>query len=102
MAAVWQRGGADAAVSGGIFDLRDAPPVFGPRTEQAFRTMLERLGGKRIALVSGESAMQRLQLQRIAHGHRHAAVVDSLESARLHVTAARVEVAAPPSTSSRR
>ena len=86
MAAVWARAGSDAAVVAGVFDLRDAPPVFGPRTEAAFRTMLERLGGKRIALLCGDNAVQRLQLQRIGAGHGAVIVTHLVEQARSHVT----------------
>ena len=85
MASVWARAGSDAAVVAGIFDLREAPPVFGPRTEEAFRSMLDRLGGKRIALLCGDNAVQRLQLQRIATGHASAIVTHVLEQARAHV-----------------
>jgi len=85
MAAVWARAGADSAVVAGVFDLRDAPPVFGPRTESAFRSMLERLGGKRIALLCGDNAVQRLQLQRIGAGHGTVIVTHLVEQARSHV-----------------
>lgn len=86
MAAVWARAGADAAVVAGVFDLREAPPVFGPRTEAAFRSMLERLGGKRIALLCGDNAVQRLQLLRIGAGHTNVTVTHVLEQAWSHVT----------------
>lgn len=84
MAAVWARAGADAKVTAGVFDLRDAPPVFGPRTEEAFRSMLPRLGGKRVALLCGDNAVQRLQLQRIAAGHGNVIVTHVHEQARSH------------------
>jgi hypothetical protein len=100
MASAWQRAGGDPEVVGGVFDLREAPPVFGPRTEGAFRTTLARMGGKRIALLSGDNAVQRLQLQRIVAGHRHAVVVDSPEAARLHAMAGPTSgaLANPPSS----
>lgn len=85
MASVWARAGADAEVAACLFDLREAPPVFGPRTEDAFRTMLGRINGKRFALLCGDNAVQRLQLQRIANGHGNVIVTHVLEQARSHV-----------------
>jgi hypothetical protein len=85
MAAVWTRAGADPAVVAGLFDLREAPPVFGPRTEEAFRNALGRVGGKRLALLCSTNAVQKLQLQRIAAGHPHVLVADSADVAEAHL-----------------
>ncbi len=50
-----------------IFDLREAPPVTGPKTQEAIGRMVSAFerARRRVALVSGPSATQRLQLQRI-------------------------------------
>ena len=58
---------ARGPVRGMIFDLREAPPVTGPRTRAAIGEMIgafER-AGRRIALVAGEHPTQRLQLRSV-------------------------------------
>ena len=50
-----------------IFDLREAPPVWGPATQEALETIVaawER-ARKRIAVVVSDDAIQRLQMNRI-------------------------------------
>lgn len=73
-----------------LFDLRDAPPVTGPKTQEALGKMLwpfER-EGRRVAIVVGEHAIQKLQLQRIVdeaapkHGRVFASEREALAYAR--------------------
>jgi hypothetical protein len=50
-----------------IFDLRDAPPVTGPKTQEALGRMLapfER-AGRPVAVLVGDHAIQKLQMQRL-------------------------------------
>ncbi len=89
MAGVWIAASRDASVIGLVFDLREAPPVFGPRTEKAFSAMFdERSNAKWAVLIAGEVAVQSMQLQRIATGHRRVVVVTSMEKAEAIVEAA--------------
>jgi hypothetical protein len=83
---VWQRPDVDSATGakwaremighfeqlalasrGIVVDLTDAPPVNGPRTQDALGRMLHSFERARrpVAIVVGPNAMQRLQLQRI-------------------------------------
>lgn len=97
MARAWIAAGTDSRTAGLIFDLRDAPPVFGPRTERAFSTMLDaRNNPKWVVLVAGEIAVQSLQLQRIASGHPRATVTKSLEHAE-EIASAALRGGASPS-----
>lgn len=89
MSRVWIAASRDANAIGLVFDLREAPPVFGPRTEKAFLAMFdERNNPKWAVLVAGEVAVQSMQLQRIATGHRRVVVVTSIEKAEAIVEAA--------------
>ena len=50
-----------------VFDLRDAPPVTGPKTQEALGQMFapfER-AGRRIAVLVGPNAIQQLQMSRL-------------------------------------
>ena len=74
-----------------IFDLRDAPPVTGPKTQEAIGLMIstfERVR-RRVAIVSGPSATQRLQLPRIvdAAAPRSGRVFASADDARAWLVA---------------
>jgi hypothetical protein len=53
--------------TGFVYDLREAPPVAGPRTQEAIGRTLERWkdSGRRVAIAVGDAAMRRLQMQRI-------------------------------------
>ncbi|HEY8429058.1 MAG TPA: hypothetical protein VIL20_11815 [Sandaracinaceae bacterium] len=87
----------DALASGDaramIFDLRDAPPVTGPKTQEALGKMVSAFErhGRRIAIVTGPSPVQRLQLQRIVDEAAPTVgrVVTSLDEARAWATARR-------------
>lgn len=68
-----------------IFDLREAPPVTGPKTQEALGLMIAAFerARRRVAIVAGASATQRMQLQRIVDGSapRSGRVFASLEDA---------------------
>lgn len=50
-----------------VFDLRMAPPVTGPKTQEALGQMLEHFerAGRPVAVLVGDHAVQKLQLQRV-------------------------------------
>ncbi|GAB5549225.1 MAG: hypothetical protein RLO52_21870 [Sandaracinaceae bacterium] len=50
-----------------VFDLRQAPPVTGPKTQEALGQMLESFERARrpVAVLVGDHAVQKLQLQRV-------------------------------------
>jgi hypothetical protein len=97
MSRVWIGAAKDATVVGLVFDLREAPPVFGPKTEQAFVSMFdERNTPKWAVLVAGDNPVQTMQLQRIAAGHRRVTVTTSVERAEEVVEASLVG-SSPPS-----
>jgi hypothetical protein len=97
MSRVWIAASRDDRVFGLVFDLREAPPVFGPRTEKAFTAMFdERSNPKWAVLVAGEVAVQSMQLQRIANQNRRVVVVTRLEKAEAIAEAALG--GAPPSS----
>lgn len=50
-----------------LFDLRQAPPVTGPKTQEALGQMLESFERMRrpVAVLVGDHAVQKLQLQRV-------------------------------------
>lgn len=81
------------ATIGMVFDLRDAPPVIGPQTQEAIAMMLDAFAAaeKRIAVIVGPQAVQRLQLSRlvsdVAGAHGHVAMTD--EEAEKFVRGAR-------------
>ena len=54
-----------------VFDLRDAPPVVGPKTEAALGAMLEIFEGvrKRVTMLAGDSSVQQLQVKRLIAKH---------------------------------
>jgi hypothetical protein len=58
---------AQGAAESMLFDLSQAPPVTGPKTQQALGDMLSAWqgAGRRIAVVSGSSSLQHLQLERL-------------------------------------
>lgn len=68
-----------------IYDLRQAPPVSGPRTERAFSRMLTAwtASDRRVAIVVGDVSLRRLQMQRIVseHAPHLAAVFDEPQGA---------------------
>jgi hypothetical protein len=59
---------ARAGLTALMLDLSDAPPIVGPKTQEAVAEMLEAFAsvGRKVAVVVGESATQRLQLERLA------------------------------------
>jgi hypothetical protein len=69
-----------------ILDLVDAPPVTGPRTQEALGEMLLcwEAAQRPIALVAGDNKVQLLQLKRLAASHapRSARVFSDLNLAR--------------------
>lgn len=67
MASLIARHAARVDVSGAIIDISQAPPVAGPRTQEALGRMLASVAreGKRAAVVVS-SATQRLQMERLA------------------------------------
>lgn len=97
MATVCARAGRDPQVAAVVFDLRDAPPVFGPRTEVAFQKMLASLRpAQPVVMLVGPNATQRLQHVRIASGFPHVQVREgSLEEALASVAARRGASPAP-------
>ena len=100
MAQVWLDASRDPNVSGLVFDLREAPLLFGPPTEKAFTGMFdERNNPKSAALIAADVAVQSMQLQRIAAGHRRVVVVTNVDKAQAVVEAALS--GAPPSSRSR-
>ena len=54
-----------------LFDLEEAPPLFGPRTEAALSRGLSawERAGRPVAVNIGSSGIQRLQIERVARGH---------------------------------
>lgn len=70
-----------------VVDLRDAPPLFGPRTEEAFHQFLAPWAArsKRVALLA-QGSLQLLQLQRVAkHVGGQVVAFGSYEEALRHV-----------------
>ena len=69
-----------------ILDLIDAPPVAGPKTQEAIGEMLDawEFARRPIALVAGDNKVQVLQLKRLAaqHAPRFCGVFVELEAAR--------------------
>jgi len=68
---------ADEHVAALLLDLSDAPAVTGPRTQATLTTLLEQWcgTGRRAAVVIGDSAVQRMQVDRIAAGVHTGAVI---------------------------
>lgn len=58
---------ARGEAAGMIFDLREAPPVTGPKTQEAIGQMLQafEVAGLPMAVVVGDHSVQRLQLTRL-------------------------------------
>ncbi len=54
-----------------VFDLRDAPPVVGPKTEAALGSILEIFEGvrKRITMLVSDNSVQQLQIKRLVTKH---------------------------------
>jgi hypothetical protein len=73
------------SVRGFVLDLKDAPPVVGPRTEDFLRRMLAlwEAERRRVAVVVGDHATQVLQVGRLVRSHAPATgrVTTDLESA---------------------
>lgn len=69
-----------------VFDLREAPPVVGPRTEATLAAVLSMFDGarKRCAFLVGGNPVQQLQLRRLiaAHSSPHGRVESDLVKAR--------------------
>jgi hypothetical protein len=74
-----------AVVGGFVLDLRDAPPVVGPRTEDFLRRMLGmwEIARRPVAVVVGDNATQSLQVGRLVRSHAPAMgrVTSGLETA---------------------
>lgn len=70
---------ADERIAGLLLDLSEAPAVTGPRTQATLTSLLEHWcgTGRRAAIVIGDSAVQRMQVDRIAAGVRTGAVIVS-------------------------
>ena len=58
---------AESSARGLIFDIRQAPPVFGPKTEAALRGMFELLAKSRVSIrcVVCENPLQEMQYGRL-------------------------------------
>jgi hypothetical protein len=69
-----------------LFDLTQAPPVTGPKTQEALGQMIGawEQAGKRIGVVSGPLSMQQLQLRRLltTFAPQYGALFTSLDDAR--------------------
>lgn len=80
MAAHLRRVARDPGLSAAVWDVSEAPPVVGERTQSAMAEILRAFstGAAPLALVVGPSATQRLQLERLAaeHGRGRVHVVD--------------------------
>jgi hypothetical protein len=61
----------DPDVVGVVFDVSEGPAIAGPKTEAALGAMLSRFerAGRRIAIVTSDNAMQRMQQTRITGAH---------------------------------
>lgn len=59
---------AEGRARGMLFDLREAPPVTGPNTQEALGRMFQPFesAGRPIAILVGGNALQKLQMQRLA------------------------------------
>jgi hypothetical protein len=89
----------DSQLRGMIFDLSQAPPVVGPKTEQALTKMMSSFDVARrpIAVIAGDDTMRQLQLQRIlaTSAARYGKLCASIDDARAHLKATSV----PPRSS---
>ncbi|HJL18573.1 MAG TPA: hypothetical protein RMH99_23130 [Sandaracinaceae bacterium LLY-WYZ-13_1] len=76
---------------GMVFDLREAPPVTGPKTQEAVGQMFSAFEShhKPIAVVVGGKAVQKLQMKRLVGdtAPKHGAVFQDLDEAMAHVRA---------------
>lgn len=59
--------GASESADALLLDLTEAPPVIGPRTQSTLESLLRDwvAAGRRAAVVLGDSAVQRMQLDRL-------------------------------------
>ena len=76
---------AQGEVRGMVFDLTQAPPVTGPKTQEALGQMLHawQSHSKPVAVVVGANSIQQLQLRRLVttFAHDHGNVSSSIEEA---------------------
>ena len=74
-----------------IVDLREAPPVAGPKTQAHVAAIMHawELAGRRIAWIVGDSPLQQLQIKRLVREHspRMGTVVTSIAEARAWIAA---------------
>ncbi|HWB74798.1 MAG TPA: hypothetical protein VG755_07575 [Nannocystaceae bacterium] len=68
---------ADERIAALLLDLTEAPAVTGPRTQATLTSLLGHWcgTGRRAAVVVGDSAVQRMQVDRIAAGVRTGVVI---------------------------
>jgi hypothetical protein len=80
-----------AGVHGVVFDVSEAPPVTGPKTEAALGAMYSvfEKAKRRIAVVTADHATQRMQQTRVLREHapEYGRVVASLDEGRAFVEA---------------
>ena len=71
--------------TGFVYDLREAPPVAGPRTQAAIVGIVALWveGGRRVAIAVGDASLRKLQMQRLVSeaATQEAAVFDEPDEA---------------------